>query len=144
MSVVTTEELIKMQEITRMTGTLNQVQMYHLKMWAHVILGANKMEAEFDPDGRTLVVDVSDLDYKAMLVGATEDPVTLYNRRMAKFDDAIKALLLGSEFTVIVCMKGKALQTFPPTKPIVGTNLPVFKTAEDKAKHEKALAWMKK
>lgn len=144
MNKTTTEDLIKMQDITRMTGTLNQVQMYHLKMWAHVILGCNKMEAEFDPDGRSLVVDISDLDYKGMLNGATDDPVTLYSRRMAKFDEAIKTLLLGNEYTVVIRMKGKQLQLFSPQAPVQGTHLPIFKNEEDKKRHEKAVAWMKK
>ena len=112
-SVPTTEDLMKLREITRMSGALANAQMAQLKMWPQVILGARKAEIEFDPEEKVVAAYVENLDYKSMLEGATMDPVSLYNIRMDKFDQAVK-WLLGDEYAVRVILKDKVIGDFPP------------------------------
>lgn len=111
--IPTHEELMQLKELTRMTGQLSNVQIAQLKMWPRVILGANHAQVEFDPDQYVLIVDVSDLDYKSMMEGATDNPVVIYNRRMVRFNESVK-YLLGEDYAVIIRLKGKMIGHFPP------------------------------
>lgn len=114
--IPTHEELIKLRELTRMTGLLTNVQIKQLKMWPQIVLAANDAEVEFDPDMRTLTVSISNLDYDAMKERAPlDDIVTVFNRRMNKFNQCVK-FLLGNEYAVSIEMKGKRLGYFPPTE----------------------------
>lgn len=113
MSVPTTEDLMHLRDMTRMTGTLTNVQIAQLKMWPQVILGARKAEIEFDPDTHLVIAFISDLDYGTMMAGITESPVLVYNRRMARFDEAVK-WLLGGEYGVRIVLKDKTIADFPP------------------------------
>lgn len=114
---------MQMKELTRMTGTLTNVQSAQLKMWPRIILGANNAEIEFDPENNSVAVDMSDLDYKSMLEGVTEDPVTIYSRRMAKFDTAVK-WLLGDDYAVTVRLKGHAIGQFPAKSLPIRAHMP--------------------
>lgn len=117
--VPTTDELMLLKEMTRMTGKLSNIQIHQLKMWPKVILGANKAEVEFDPEQYALIVDVSDLDYQGMLADTKEDPVAIYNRRMTRFNESVK-FLLGEDYAVFIRLNGKMIGHFPATsRPIV-------------------------
>jgi predicted enzyme involved in methoxymalonyl-ACP biosynthesis len=107
------KEIAQMRELTRMTGLLNNVQAHQLKMWTHVVLCANEGVFEFDPEGLLLVADVSNLDYKAMMEGVSEDIYTHFKKRMAFFDQCVK-MLIGEEYGVVIKMKGNVLSDFPP------------------------------
>jgi hypothetical protein len=120
--IPTIEDLIQMRDLTRMLGTLNNVQKKQLDMWSRVILGANDVTIEFDFENYVLSVDVSNLDYKTMMEGQ-QDPVEMYKRRMAKFDSAIK-FLIGDEYSVVVKLKGKTLHRFAPKAPPQQLHLP--------------------
>jgi hypothetical protein len=114
--IPTPEELGKLNDLTRMTGSLTNVQIQQLKMWPKVILGADAAEVEFDPENYIVTADVSNLDYKSMMEGSKDDPVTLYNIRMAKFDACVK-YLLGDDYGVVVKLKGAVIGRFPPKRP---------------------------
>lgn len=114
-NIPTNDELMTLKELTRMTGKLSNLQIHQLKMWPRVILGANKAEVEFDPEQYALIVDVSDLDYKGMMTDTKEDAVTVYNRRMARFNECVK-YLLGEDYAVFIRLNGKMIGHFPATK----------------------------
>lgn len=110
----THEELVKLRELTRMTGLLTNLQIQQLKMWPQIVLAANDAEIEFDPELRLVAVSISNLDYASMQERApTEDIVTVFNRRMNKFNQCVK-FLLGDEYSVVIEMKGRRLGYFPP------------------------------
>lgn len=116
MSVPSIEDLMKLRDITRMTGTLSNLQMLQLRLWPQVILGAQKAEIEFDPDAQVVSVDLSDLDYKTMMEDSPwQDPVKLYQYRMEKFDSAVK-FLLGDDYGTVIRLKGTTIGQFGPRR----------------------------
>lgn len=123
MSVPTEKELMQLKELTRMTGSLSNVQIKQLKMWSAIVLGALGFEVEVDTEGFVVVVDATSLDYPTMMKDTTEDPVTMYRRRMARFDYAVK-WLLGEDYAVVIRLKGNQLGSFPPKSPPLLAHLP--------------------
>lgn len=116
---------MQMKELTRMTGVLNNVQVAQLKMWPKIILAADNAEVEFDPEAYSVTVEVSDLDYRSIGEGASEDLVVVYKRRMERFNQAVK-FLLGDDYAVLVKMRGKVLASFPPISPPLAAHQPLL------------------
>lgn len=119
------EDILKLRDLTRMTGKLTNVQIAQLKMWPKIILGANDGEVEFDPDEHMLTVTISKVDYKYIMEGATEPLPQVFNHRMGLFNTAVK-FLLGDEYGVNVVMKGKLLGAFPPSQQAEPAHAPKF------------------
>lgn len=117
MSAPTIKDLLGLQEITRMTGQLNNVQLHQVKMWVHGILCADHAVIEFDPDEHIFAVEVSLLDYKTLSAesgaGSTMSPVKNFQIRAEHFNAYMK-VLLGQEYGVVIKMKNKVLANFPP------------------------------
>lgn len=123
MTTPTEKDLLALRELTRMSGLLNNVQLYQIKMWLHVILCANNAAVEFDPDGYVLVAEISNLDYKIMMEGVSSDIVSHFKKRLMFFDKAVK-MLLGDEYAVVIKMKDQILAEFPPLAAPSRTNPP--------------------
>jgi hypothetical protein len=104
-----------MQELTRMTGQLNNIQLHQIKMWVHGILCADSAVVDFDPDEHVFIVEVSDLDHK--MLGAEPDLTAIQNfkLRTEHFNSYVKTLL-GNEYGVVIKMKDKVLANFAPTQ----------------------------
>ena len=121
-TIPTKQDLLKLRDLTQMTGGLEKSQIAQLKMWPKIILCANDGEIEFNPDEKFLAVDLSNLDYKSMESEGV-DIVTSFKRRMDRFDESIK-FLLGDDYTVIVKVKGTSLGNFPPKMATLGAHSP--------------------
>jgi len=136
----TQEELVRLREITRMTGYLTNVQIRQLQMWPRIVLAAHDASVEFDPDTHEVEVDLLGIDYNAIWTPQEqmqllpEMLVKEYQTRLQYFDKCVK-YLLGNEYGVTVKFKGKVLGRSPPTAPVSGAHLPDFERAEE---------WLKK
>lgn len=106
-------DLMRMRDLTKMSGALTRQQIAQLKMWPRIILCADNAEVEFDPESHSVSANIWDINSAAMLEGTSEDAATIFGRRLEKFDEAVK-WLLGDEYTVNVSIKGKHITSFPP------------------------------
>lgn len=113
MSVPTKEELMRLKDLTMMTGELSEVQILQLKMWPRVILGATAAEVEFDANERSLTAILGRVSHKAVTEGSKEDFKILFDRRMEKFNQAVK-WLLGDDYTVRIYSNNHKLAEFMP------------------------------
>jgi hypothetical protein len=104
-----------MQELTRMTGQLNNVQLHQVKMWVHGILCADHAVIEFDPDEHVFTVEVSLLDTKTLAAEPDLTAIQNFKLRAEHFNSYVK-VLLGQEYGVVIKMKDKVLANFPPTQ----------------------------
>lgn len=130
MSVPSKEELMRLKDLTMMTGELSEVQVMQLKMWPRIILGATAAEVEFDANERSISVILQRVNHKSITEGSSEDFMVLFKRRMQKFDQAVK-WLLGDEYTVRVFSNNHKMAEFMPSTGIVKAHQPRF---EDKKK----------
>ncbi|WNM70312.1 hypothetical protein [Myxococcus phage Mx1] len=138
------EELMKMRDLTRMTGTVTNVQMHQLKMWPLVILSAEKATVSVDTEAASVEFDVEGVDWKSLpAVQTPQEVLELFRARMQHLDGAVK-LLFGEEYSVVIKMKGKLIQSFPPKSPVGTAHEPKFETPEDAVAFAEATAWTKK
>jgi hypothetical protein len=115
MSAPTVKDLIGMQELTRMTGQLNNVQLHQVKMWVHGILCADSAVIEFDPDEHVFSVEVSQLDTKTLAAEPDLTAIQNFKIRTEHFNSYMK-VLLGEEYGVVIKMKDRVLANFVPTQ----------------------------
>lgn len=114
MSAPSMKDLMQMQELTRMTGLLNNVQLHQIKMWIHGILCANEAVIDFDPDTLVFVAEISNLDYGVLKQASGVDTFANFKARTEHFNQCMK-VLLGDDYGVVIKMKDKILADFPPT-----------------------------
>lgn len=131
MSIPTKEELMRLKDLTMMTGELAEVQILQLKMWPRVILGATAAEIEFDSNERSLTAILGRVSHKAVTDGSKEDFKILFERRMGKFNQAVK-WLLGDDYTVKIVSNGHMIAEFAPTVAIQKAHPPRSANGESK------------
>jgi hypothetical protein len=120
----TAEDFARLRELTRMTGTLSNIQIHNLKMWASVILCARQAEMEFDAENHTFIVEASGIDLQAMMEHPEQPVQALYRHRMARFDECVR-MAIGDEYDISVRVKGVELGRFPPKGPPTKAHPPV-------------------
>lgn len=114
MSAPSAKDLYQMQELTRMTGQLNNIQLHQIKMWVHGILCADDAVIDFDPDSLLFSTEISNLDHKILASVPGIGAIDNFKTRAERFNTCMKTLL-GEEYQVTIKMKNKVLADFPPT-----------------------------